>query len=145
EDVADPPLRAQAGLARRHLAHELVRVQAALHQELAFGLMDQLDPLRRRGVAVRHVDKFEALDIEPMLARDSFDLAGRSNEDGFDDPRFRRLDGAAQRRFVAGVNDDSRRRRYLFRAGDQPLVLRSGWIAYRTHGGDVADLAVLQH
>src|SRR5215472_806260 len=31
EDVADAARRAQAGLARGHLAHELVRVQAALH------------------------------------------------------------------------------------------------------------------
>src|SRR5262245_6117828 len=60
EDVADPPRRAQAGLARRHLAHELVRVQAALHQQLALGLVDQLDGLRRCGFAVGHIDDLEA-------------------------------------------------------------------------------------
>src|SRR6266511_3754728 len=86
---------AQAGLARGHLAHELVRVQAALHQELAFGLVDQLDRFCRRGVAVGHVDDLEAVDIETMLAGDAGNLGGRSHEDRFDDARFRRLDGAA--------------------------------------------------
>ena len=53
EDVADPPLGAQAGGRRRDLAHQLVGVQAALHQQLALALADQRDGLRRGGVAVR--------------------------------------------------------------------------------------------
>ncbi len=65
EDVADPARGAQAGLAGRHLAHEFVGVQAALHQELALGLVDELDRLCRCGVAVRRVDNLKTLDIEP--------------------------------------------------------------------------------
>ena len=93
--MADPTRRAQAGLARGHLAHELVRVQAALHQELAFGLVDQLDRLRRRGFAVRHVDDFVATDIETMLAGNAGNLGGRSHEDRNNDARFRCFNGAA--------------------------------------------------
>src|SRR5262245_8985133 len=145
EDVADAPRRAQAGLARRHLAHELVRVQAALHQQLAFGLVDQLDRFCRRGVAVRHVDDLVAADIETMLASDGRNLRDRSDENRNDDPGFRRLDGAAQRGLFAGMNDDGRRRRDLLGAGDQSLVLRSQWIADRTDRGDIPNLAVLQH
>jgi hypothetical protein len=126
EDMADPPLRAQAGLARRHLAHELVRVQAALHQELAFGLMDQLDRLSSRRVAVGHIDDLETADVETMLTSEGRNLDGRSNQDRFDDTGFRRLDGAAQRRFFAGVHDDGRRWGDLLCPGDQPLVLRGG-------------------
>ena len=45
EDVADAPRGAQAGLREATCAHQLVGVQAALHQELALGLADQLDAL----------------------------------------------------------------------------------------------------
>src|SRR5262249_20147133 len=123
----------------------LVRVQAALHQELAFGRVDQLDRLCRRGVAVGHVDDLEALDIEMMLAGHGGNLRDRSDENGNDDPGFRRLDRAAQRGLFAGMNDDGRHRRDLLGAGDQSLVLRSQWIADRTDRGDIPNLAVLQH
>ncbi len=81
EDVADTPRRTQAGLARGHLAHELVGVQAALHQQLAPGFVDQLDGLCRRRFAVRHIDDLEAVDIETVLASHSGDLRGRTDED----------------------------------------------------------------
>ena len=59
EDVADPPRSAQPGGGRGDRAHEFVGVQAALHQELALCLLDQLHRLRCRLVAVRRIDKFE--------------------------------------------------------------------------------------
>jgi hypothetical protein len=74
---------AQTGLARRYLAHQLVRVQAALHQEFAFGRMDQLDAFRRGGLAVRHAENLEAADIETVCARHGGNLRGRP-------PRIRR-------------------------------------------------------
>ena len=48
EDVTDATRGAQPGLSRRHLAHQLIGMQAALHQQLALGLADELDRLRRR-------------------------------------------------------------------------------------------------
>ena len=69
EDVADPARSAQAGLAGGHLAHQLVRVQAPLHQELAFALVDQLHGLGRGRVAVRRVDDLETTDVEPVALR----------------------------------------------------------------------------
>ena len=41
EAMADPPRRAQAGLALDHRAHQLVGVQAALHQRLGAALANQ--------------------------------------------------------------------------------------------------------
>ena len=70
-------------------------MQAALHQELAFGFVDHLDRLGRRGIAVGHVDDLEAVDIEAMLASDGCNLGSRPHEDWFDDADFRRLNGAA--------------------------------------------------
>jgi hypothetical protein len=143
--VADPPFRAQTGLARRHLAHELVRVQAALHEQLALGLVDQLHRLCRRGVAVRYVDELETADVETMLASDGGNFSRRSDEDRDDDPGFRRLDWTAQRGLFARVNDHGRRSRHLLGPGDQPLVLRARRIADRADCRDVTDVAVVQH
>src|SRR5215510_399573 len=126
-------------------ARRISHVQAALHQQLAFGLVDQLDRFCRRGVAVGHVDDLETVDVETMLTSDGRNLGSGPHEDRFDDPGFRRLDGAAQRRLFARMNDDGRRRRDLLGSSDQPLVFRSGRIAHRADRSDVADLAVLQH
>ena len=65
---------AQAGLAGRHRAHQLVGVQAALHQQLAFGLVDELDRLGRGRLAVRRIDDLESVDLEIVLAGDGVDL-----------------------------------------------------------------------
>src|SRR5262245_47404380 len=143
--MADPPRRAQAGLARSHLAHELVRVQAALHQQLALGRVDQLDRLCRCRFAVGHVDDLEAIDVETMLASDGCNLRDRSDEDWFDNAGFRRFDGAAQRGLLARMNDDGRRSRDLLRPGDQPLVFRTGRVAERADCRDVTDVAILPH
>ncbi len=53
EAVADPPGGANAGFARHHGAHQLVRVQAALHQGLCLPLPDELDGLGPGIMAVR--------------------------------------------------------------------------------------------
>src|SRR2546428_5352967 len=80
-----------------------------------------------------------------MLASDGRNLRGRSDENGNDDPGFRRFDGAAQGRLFAGVNDDGGRCGNLLGPGDQPLVFRPGWIADRADCRNVADVAVVQH
>ena len=54
------------------------RVQAALHQQLGLALANQLDRLRRRGMAVRRVDDPRAAEIDAARARDLPDLRGRA-------------------------------------------------------------------
>jgi hypothetical protein len=51
--MADPPRRTNAGLARNHGAHQLVGMQAALHQRFGSTLPYQLDCFRSRIMAVR--------------------------------------------------------------------------------------------
>jgi hypothetical protein len=91
------------------------------------------------------IDDLETIDYETMLASDGRNFGRGPHEDRFDDPGFRRLDGAAQCGLFAGMNDDGCRSRDLLRAGDQPLVFRSRWIADRTDRGDIPNLAILQH
>ena len=61
-----------------HLPHELVGVQAALHQQLALlDFVNQRHRLCRGRLAVRGVDDLEAIDIDPVLAGHGGDLRGR--------------------------------------------------------------------
>ena len=101
--MADPPRGAQAGLLGHDRAHQLVRVQAALHQQLGLAGANQLDGLGRGGMAVRHVHELELPDVEPELLRPrSRILCGRPDQDRDHQPGRGRLDGAAQRALVAG-------------------------------------------
>src|SRR5947207_6640091 len=103
---ADPPRCAQAGLAGGHFTHELVRVQATLHQELALGLMDELNCLRGRRLAVRYVDNLKTIDVQAKPARYGGNLRRRADKNWDDDASFGRFDGTAQGRLIAWVNDD---------------------------------------
>ena len=49
------------------LAHQLVGVQAALHQQFALGLVNELDGLGGGCLAVRRVDDLEAADVDAVL------------------------------------------------------------------------------
>ena len=68
EDMADPPGRAQPGLAGGHLAHQLVGVKAPLHQQLALGLVDELHRLCGCRLAVQGIDDLVAVNVEAVLA-----------------------------------------------------------------------------
>jgi hypothetical protein len=67
--VADSPRGPEAGLARGHLAQQLVGMQASLHQQLAPALPDQRDACRRRLVAMFGSDDLAVRDIDPVLGR----------------------------------------------------------------------------
>ena len=86
EHMADPPRGAQAGRRGRNGPHQFIGVQAALHQQFAFGLVNELNAFRRRGIAVRHVDDLEASNVNAELLRGRRDLARRSDQNGHDDP-----------------------------------------------------------
>ena len=123
EDMADPPRRAQAGLAGRHLSHELVRMQTAFHQQFALGLVDQLDRLCGRRCAMGRIDDLKAVDIETVLASHGGNLRSGPDKDRNDEARFRRLDGTAQGSLVAWMSDNGRCGRHLLRSRDESLVL----------------------
>ena len=80
--------------------------------------MDKLHRLLRRGIAVRYINNREAAYVEGMLASDLGNLLGRSNQYRRDDASFGRFGRAAERGFVARVDDHGRCRRNLLRARD---------------------------
>jgi hypothetical protein len=77
--VANPPRRPQACRGGGHRAHELVGVKAALHEQLAFRLMDQFDALCGRFVGVNRVDQLEPADVNRVLPRQCGDACLRSD------------------------------------------------------------------
>src|SRR4029077_18449026 len=60
-------------------------MQAALHQGLALGLVDQLHGLCGRVFAVRRVNDLETTDIDIVLARHGGDSRRRPDQDGNDE------------------------------------------------------------
>jgi hypothetical protein len=143
EHVANPPRRAQAGLGRSHLAHQLVRVQAALHQQVTLSLSNQLDSPRRSGVAVRRVDDLIARDVKVELARDIRDLCRGPDQNRFDDAGLGGVDGAAERDLVARMDHDRRCRRHLLGGHDQALIFRAGRLADRPDRRDGGEFGFL--
>ena len=77
-------------------SHELVGVQAALHQKLAFARLDKLDSLCRRRLAVWCINDFISADIDSMVARRLGNLCGRPDENRLDDAKLRCLDRATE-------------------------------------------------
>jgi hypothetical protein len=85
EDVTDSPRRAQPHRRGGHRTHEFISMQAAFHQKLALGLVDQRDGLCSGGFAVRSVHQLIASDIDPMLLGDGTDPGGGPDQNGHDD------------------------------------------------------------
>ena len=123
EAVADPALRPNSALPRDNGAHELVGVQAALHQRLDPARRDEPDRLSRRIVAMRRRDELERADIEPGVSRRVSNALWRADQDRIDEPELVCLDRAAKRDIVAGVRDGHFDSRRLLGRGDQSLVL----------------------
>ena len=96
EDMADPPLRPQSGARCRHFPHEFVGVKAALHQELALALADQLYRAGRRCMAVRGIDDLPPRKVEIVLRRNSSDFCFRSDKHRNDQSGFGSLKRATQ-------------------------------------------------
>ena len=122
EDMADAAGRAQPGLAGRHRRHQLIGMQAALHQELALRLMNELHAFCRSGVAVRDVNDFDRADIETMLTGHGSDLSGRTDKNWNNDAVLRTIHRAAQRTLIARMYDDGFGCRNALCAGNQPVI-----------------------
>ena len=124
EAVADAPRGAQAGVALDHGGHQLVGVQAALHQRLGLALAHQLH--RRRGgrLAVRRIDDLHAGEIDaagggdaPRCARAARPGSARSGRAG--PPRI----APSSEDCIARMRDGGRRGRQRLAEVDQALVL----------------------
>ena len=76
--------------------HQLVRMQAAFHQQLPLAFTDELYRFARCGVTVRLVDNVEAIDVETMLARYGFDFSRGTYQDRDDNSSFGGFLGSAQ-------------------------------------------------
>ena len=67
EHVADPPRGAQTVFLGDHLAHQLVGMQAALHDSIDVAAMRELYRAGRRRVAMRLIDDLDAGQVELEL------------------------------------------------------------------------------
>jgi len=121
----------QAGFARCDFAHQLVGVQAAFHQELAFGFADQFDRLDRGCLAVGHIDDLDTADIEPVLARQAGNLRGWPDQDRHDDASVGGFERPAQRRLLAGIGNDGSRGWHGLGPRDQAVVFGFRWRSRR--------------
>ena len=93
EDVADAPRGAQAGRRRHHRAHQLVGVQAALHQRLDLARARHRDRLLGGGVAVLGRRRSGRAPRSTPLGRgDRADLRLRPDEHRHDQLALGRLD-----------------------------------------------------
>src|SRR5208283_3567481 len=110
------------GVLADDLGHQLVGVQTALHQQLRFAEAHQLDRLLSGGVAVRDIDDIIPAKIELQLLGDGPDLRYWADENWQNDPGFRRVYCARQRRVVARVRNCRRDRWQSLAASNQPIV-----------------------
>src|SRR5262245_4700033 len=97
ENVADPPCRSQTGAGTGDCSHELIGMQAALHEQLAFRFMDQLNCFDSGRLAVARVHDLEMIDIEMMLASNRADTRGWADKSWNDNARVGSLYRCAQR------------------------------------------------
>src|SRR5215212_7203107 len=108
-------------------------MQAALHQGLAFALMDHFDRLGRCGFTVRDVDNLETCDVQIVPRGRVLDLRCRTHQDWLDDPGLSGLHGATQGTFIAWMHDEGRHHRYLLRCRNQAIILRPWRARFRWH------------
>jgi hypothetical protein len=104
--------------------HQLVGVEAALHQRLGAALEHELDRLVGGSVAVLDIDDRVGGDVDIGLLRRLLDLLPGADEDGRDETEARGADGAVDRRRVARMDDRRRHRRQALAGVEQTLILR---------------------
>ena len=123
EAMADPPLGADAGVARDHRGHQLIGVQAALHQRRRLALPHQGHRLGRGIVAVRRLDDRQIGNVDAVPCRHVADAGGRADQDRLDQAQPACLHGAAERHFIARMRHSGDDRRQFLRRVDQTQIL----------------------
>jgi hypothetical protein len=101
EAVAHAPAGAQP--AGDHCAHQLVGVQAALHQRLDRTGQCELDGAGRGGMAVRRVLDHDAAEVQAVLGRDLEQALARADQQRFDQAGSTRVERRRQADRVARV------------------------------------------
>ena len=107
--------------------HQLVGVQAALHQRVDLALDGELDGACRRGMAVRHVLDRDAVDLQLRLQRDGLDARARADQHRLDHAGGTRVERGGQADGVARVHDrhlDAPQRPYVLQQPHQVVALR---------------------
>ena len=126
EAMADPPRCAQPRVALDHRSHQLVGMEAALHQGFGLAFADQLNRLHGRILAVLGIDDLKSADVEAMLRGDFSDTLFGSDEDRFDELQLGGRERALERHLVAGVRHRDFDRRMRLRSGNQRMELVMG-------------------
>ena len=121
EAVRDAPLGAQPGRARHDRGHQLVRMQAAFHQRVHLAAAGHRRGFLGGGVAVRHVDAFDAGEVDLRLRGGGLQLGARGNQHGPDDAGVTCVDGAGETEGVARVDHRHAHRLHRAHVRDQAL------------------------
>ncbi len=131
--MADPPRRADAGVPRDHGAHQLVGMQAALHQGLGFPLPDELDRFGGRIVAVRRLHQREARYVGFRLLRRVANARGRPDQDRGDQPNLAASTTPSIEILIAGMRNRRRYGRQLLRGVHEPVVSLAWPVSFGFH------------
>ena len=123
EAMADPARRPQATVAADDSRHELVGVEAALHQRLGLASLDERDSFLGRGMAMGRVDDAELREVHLEAVRRRSDFVPGPDEDRIDDPERGGFERSAERGRIAGMRHSDPQPRQRFRCGEQPVVL----------------------
>ena len=122
--MADAAASAQPRLAGHDGAHQLVGVQAALHEGVGLAAPHKGDGLFSGVMAVRCIDAAETGEIDAYGSGRRRELSGRRHEDRLHEVEFGGLDRRAERDGVAGMGDGDAEPRQRLRRRDQPVIFR---------------------
>ncbi|MNC62920.1 hypothetical protein D3C75_1129990 [compost metagenome] len=108
EAVADSARGAQAGFPLDHRAHQLVGVQAALHQRLGLAFAHQFHRAGGGGLAVGHVLDGQSAEVDAVLRGQGFDPFASADQDRCDQALAGGIHHSLQGTLVAGPGHRSR-------------------------------------
>jgi hypothetical protein len=124
--VAQPACGAQSGVALDDRPHQLVGVQASLHQRLGLALAHQLDRFLRGRMTEGRVHDRQTREVDLVLLRHRLDTRSRAHQDRLDQPEARRVHRSFERGLVAGMRDCRWRGRQRLAKVEETLIFLVG-------------------
>src|SRR5579864_5849631 len=103
--MADAPRGPETRVAYDHRAHQLIRVEATLHQHFGLAFTHKTDGHIRGSLAMRRVDELISRKVYAGFFRDSLDLFARSDQDRHENAESGSLDCSPEGGFVAWMRD----------------------------------------